>query len=84
MTAQNAVSFLKTLGRTAPPWLTYALVGTRQLAYPVFAGPPSALEELQKHILTYYPNAAFSWHDTATELTATKVRHCSCIPPILL
>lgn len=67
-TADSAITFLQTIAATNPPWLTYAIVGTKQVAYPVFTGPTHTLEDLQKHVLTFYPEAAFDWHDTTAEL----------------
>ena len=68
VTADNTQALLSALARSNFPWITFALTGTRQLAYCVFTAPTTVLEQLFPLISTFYPNTEPEWIDTSQDL----------------
>ena len=56
------------------PWVTFGLVGTPSSIYPCLSAPAEDIEALQQHILAFFPNTAFDWHDPAGDLTGAEFR----------
>ena len=66
--SDNAQAFLSALARSDFPWITFALIGTRQKAYCVFTAPTPVLEQLSHFVASFYPNAQPEWCDTSQDL----------------